>query len=356
MNDSQCDGTGPVPASTPCFTSGEDFLAVAKAMPDPMFIISGTGRILDVLGGDTPGGGRAEDSPDASRPMVRLKGRLLEDILPTDAAAHYLDLIRDCLHGGGPKTFEFRLSPDTLLDHNAPRGTTPKTLPDDVSDASPDTGHGACGCQWYEARVHALPKRADRPDAVIWITFNITQRKQLIDKLSDLCVRDSLTGLYNRRYFINVFEKQFDIARRYGQGLSLLLMDLDFFKRINDTFGHAAGDSALKGFADNCLPMFRKADIFARFGGEEFVALLPNTDLKGAGILAERLCRSVAANVVDIGGLGIEMTVSIGVATLRPDDDTVDEIMARADHALYQAKEEGRDRICLFKDVESTPQ
>ncbi len=322
MNEVLCEKTSSMFA---CCTldNGEDFLAIARAIPDPMFIIADDGLVLDVLGGNTP---------DIYGAMGTLKGRRLADFLPAEVACHYLAIIRDCLNGGGLQTFEFRLSPDALLD--------------------PGTSRSGQGAQWFEARIQPLPKRADRPDAVVWTAFNITERKLLIDKLSALCARDALTGLYNRRHFVSVLEKQFDISRRYGQDMSLLIMDLDNFKRINDTFGHAAGDTALKGFAANCNRMFRKADIFARFGGEEFVALLPNTDLKGAHTLAERLRVAVEQHVVDIGGLGIEMTVSIGVTAQRPEDDTVDEIMSRADQALYRAKDLGRNQVCLYSDSE----
>lgn len=311
--------------STGILSSPDNLLSITQAIPDPLLIISDKGLILDVLGGHTP---------ELYGMIHTFKGRMLQEILPAETATHYLSLIRECLDDRELKTFEFRLSTDALFAASSIRS--------------------CAECQWYEARVLPLPKGQGRPDAVIWAIHNITTHKMLIDKLSNQCVRDSLTKLYNRRYFVTVFEKQFDIARRYGQDLSLLILDIDHFKRINDTFGHAAGDAALKGFAAQCTPMFRKADIFARFGGEEFVGLLPNTNIEGAKILAERLCQAVASNIVDVGGLGVEMTVSIGMATLRPEDDTVDEVMSRADQALYKAKERGRNQVCSFSDLEES--
>ncbi len=155
---------------------------------------------------------------------------------------------------------------------------------------------------------------------------------------------DELTGLVNRRRFIEVLDAEITRAGRLDATLSLLLADLDDFKRINDRFGHAAGDHALRTFADLLRGQMRGIDTAARLGGEEFGVLLPGTDLEGAFVVGERIRRNVAERAVlqdDAGRAGL--TASIGVVEYR--SGSRDELLRRADTALYRAKEEGKNRV-----------
>lgn len=165
---------------------------------------------------------------------------------------------------------------------------------------------------------------------------------------------DVLTGWHNRRYLQVRLGEELARARRDGDTLSCLMLDLDHFKRINDTFGHAAGDEVLRELAQRVEAEVRASDVAARYGGEEFVILLPRTAAQAAGLLAERIRRVVRERPVDVGdGHAVTVTASIGVASvsLGPADSDLkalgEALLARADAALYQAKAAGRDRIVL---------
>ncbi|KIL98027.1 hypothetical protein CCC_01088 [Paramagnetospirillum magnetotacticum MS-1] len=165
-------------------------------------------------------------------------------------------------------------------------------------------------------------------------------------ELEELASRDSLTQTANRRHFEHLAGLELDHARRMGRSFALLALDIDHFKRINDTWGHAAGDEALKAFANACRLSLREYDILGRIGGEEFAVALPNTGPDGARVIAERLRAAVAELVVrPAKGELFELTVSIGVAQLREGDLTIDTLLERADQALYRAKHAGRNRV-----------
>ncbi len=163
-------------------------------------------------------------------------------------------------------------------------------------------------------------------------------------ELETLATSDPLTGLLNRRAFDRLAEHDLALARRQGTALSLLMVDLDHFKAINDRFGHATGDEVLRVVAARMAGSVRKTDRVARFGGEEFVLLLPDTSRRNAAHLAEKLRATVGAERVP--GLDAPLTASVGVACVAP-GVAVDlhALVRQADQALYRAKEAGRDRI-----------
>jgi diguanylate cyclase (GGDEF)-like protein len=141
---------------------------------------------------------------------------------------------------------------------------------------------------------------------------------------------------------------ELDHARRMGRSFALLALDIDHFKRINDTWGHAAGDEALKSFANACRLALREYDILGRVGGEEFAVALPNTGPDGARVIAERLRAAVAELVIHPAkGQFFDLTVSVGVAQLRDTDTGIASLLGRADQALYRAKNGGRNRVVM---------
>jgi diguanylate cyclase (GGDEF)-like protein len=178
----------------------------------------------------------------------------------------------------------------------------------------------------------------------IWFFRDVSARKQAELTLQDLSQRDPLTGVANRRQFIETAAREFARARRFGRDLSFIVVDLDWFKRINDRWGHAAGDRVLKAFCECARTGLRQIDLFARIGGEEFAVLAPDTDLDGAVLVAERLRVRAAALAVVEGDDTIRCTISAGVATLETEDLSPDDVLKRADVALYEAKHAGRDR------------
>jgi diguanylate cyclase (GGDEF)-like protein/PAS domain S-box-containing protein len=160
-------------------------------------------------------------------------------------------------------------------------------------------------------------------------------------RLSLLAVTDELTGLNNRRALQGKLEEEFRLSRRYEHPLSLLMIDVDHFKKFNDSYGHLAGDEVLKGVALWLRDLVRTTDFVARFGGEEFAVILPNTGLGGALLLAERVRAAIARPRPDLKSV----TISIGVAALTSDHSDVNALVSNADEALYRAKAEGRNRV-----------
>jgi diguanylate cyclase (GGDEF)-like protein len=160
-----------------------------------------------------------------------------------------------------------------------------------------------------------------------------------------LVVTDELTGLFNRRHFFARAEAEWQRFQRYRRPLSLLMIDIDHFKSINDRFGHQIGDRAIMQVAETCRAERRSADILARIGGDEFVALLPETDSAQAGILAERLRQSIATRAAAIDGVAVALSASIGLAGATLSMSGIDALIKVADDALSQAKATGRNRV-----------
>jgi diguanylate cyclase (GGDEF)-like protein len=174
-----------------------------------------------------------------------------------------------------------------------------------------------------------------------------TEHQAMVRDLEQLATTDPLTGLLNRRSFQAACLREFERFRRQGTPLSLMLIDIDHFKTINDRYGHDVGDQALTQLAVTCLAKLRRTDVMARLGGEEFVVLTPGSKTDDATLLAERLRVSVAQ--MRTGRDQISFTVSIGLAEAHPADPALDDALARADQALYQAKAEGRNRVIVGK-------
>ncbi len=183
--------------------------------------------------------------------------------------------------------------------------------------------------------------------AVMWRAIHhAVARKRLEEELRRQAHTDPLTGVANRRQFLDQAAKELTRQNRYGRPVSLLMLDVDRFKAVNDTYGHAAGDTVLARLAAVCREELRESDLVGRLGGEEFAVLLPETDAPGARDVAERLRLSIAACETPTAEGVIRFTVSIGVAAHRA-EETLQNTMARADAALYDAKRAGRDRVVV---------
>lgn len=176
---------------------------------------------------------------------------------------------------------------------------------------------------------------------------DIARRKALEEELLKLATTDTLTGIANRRRLLEQMEGELARVKRSAEPSFLLMLDLDDFKRVNDTWGHSVGDAALRHFADICRQRIRQADFFGRLGGEEFGIVLSCTDRAGATQLAESLRRSVADAPLQSAKGRITLTVSIGIARFEPGDETSDDILERADAALYRAKAQGRNVVVI---------
>jgi len=174
-------------------------------------------------------------------------------------------------------------------------------------------------------------------------------------QMYESALRDGLTKVFNKKYFTDYLEKEFAFAARHGSPLALIFLDIDYFKRINDTHGHPAGDFVLSELSQLMATLVRTEDVLARFGGEEFTVLCRGTDLAGAKTVAERLRRTVEAHTFSFGAKTIPVTISLGIAAI-PDTAITDhaQFLAASDKALYEAKRTGRNRVCIH-GTETTP-
>jgi diguanylate cyclase (GGDEF)-like protein len=176
----------------------------------------------------------------------------------------------------------------------------------------------------------------------------IVERKRAEEALQNLAITDTLTDCFNRRHFFSVAENELARAARYKRHLSAIMLDIDRFKRVNDTYGHLVGDEVLVAIAGRISKVPRKTDIFARYGGEEFVILLPETDISEAQQTAERIRKEIADRPIRINGRDISVSASLGVASKSSEENiTIDLLLDRADQALYAAKRAGRNRVMV---------
>ena len=188
-----------------------------------------------------------------------------------------------------------------------------------------------------------------------------TKNKDLLEKviqLEQLAITDELTGLYNRRYIVDRLHCEVSHSSRYNEPLSFILLDLDHFKNINDTYGHLAGDELLKYVASRIKDSVREADIPARYGGEEFVVICPRTSLDGCMVVAERIRFTIENSIFKLKDMDLRVTVSMGISSknFKPPVDASSEattLIYESDIALYNAKEKGRNRVEVFNDENS---
>lgn len=210
--------------------------------------------------------------------------------------------------------------------------------------------------RWLD--THAVPMRDanGRITGLLGVTRDITARKLVDRELKQLAQTDFLTNLANRRHFMELAEQELSRTLRYGGPLSVLMLDVDHFKNINDTYGHKIGDLVLQKFGGLVRHTLRDVDAVGRVGGEEFAVVLPQTDGQHALEVAERLCRLTAHTEVALDqGRPLHFTVSIGITTLAGASSNIDTLLSQADQALYEAKHSGRNKVCAYEHREGAP-
>jgi diguanylate cyclase (GGDEF)-like protein len=248
---------------------------------------------------------------------------------------HYLKVCRSASGPGSEGAEKFALGVQSVLDGKA------ELFQMEYACHSPTQN------RWFLGRVTPLNTR--RRGAVI-SHMAVTDRKLLEFDLVRLAATDSLTDVPNRRYFLEAANLEVERASRFGAAASLVMIDLDHFKSVNDTYGHAVGDEALRCLTRVCRTRLRQTDVLARIGGEEFAILLPGTSEKVAVSIAEKLCRAVGETPVKGSHNQFTITASFGVAEVRAGDNGADECLGRADLALYAAKRAGRN--CVMSHAE----
>lgn len=290
--------------------------AIMIALPDPLFVITESGQYVEIAGGLDPA-----FYHDGSH----LKGKSLHDVLPKEKADWFLEQILTTLEKGRLKTVEYSLA-----------GYQVKGL-DEVS--------GPDGDIRFEGRIQPLPITFGGERAVVWAARNITSQHEFENKLQRLSETDALTGIFNRRKFLEILGQRFREFTRYGCPTALVIFDIDHFKKINDTFGHNAGDDVLCQLTSHCIYQLREVDTLCRIGGEEFAVVLPESNTKDASQMAERLRQTSEQLELDIGRSLIKVNISLGVSEFIGTDNSIEDLMKRTDAALYEAKENGRNRV-----------
>jgi len=213
---------------------------------------------------------------------------------------------------------------------------------DDVVDAI------RSGASDYVTKPVNLPVLVARMETQLRMSALLIQLESQARILTELAAYDELTGLYNRRSLLGVLDAQLARAGQQGRSLALLLLDIDHFKVVNDTHGHAAGDAVLQGFARRISSAARASDVVGRHGGDEFCVVLPETECEASSEVAERLRAGVAGEPFEVSGVSLAVTVSIGVAVWRPERQyTRAHLLESADRAMYDAKRGGRNLVVV---------
>lgn len=197
----------------------------------------------------------------------------------------------------------------------------------------------------FTAELSAIKMEYNGEPSILVALNDISERKALENELLKQASTDALTGIANRRHFITQAELEMSRSRRFARPLSVMMLDVDHFKAINDRYGHGVGDVVLQGVVRRANESLRQSDQLARFGGEEFVAFLPETNLAAAVVVAERTRQHVAERPMIATGQAVSCTVSIGIAEMQENDIGIDDVLRRADEALYRAKQQGRNRV-----------
>lgn len=299
-------------------------LAVLNALPDPVFVLTASGCYAGLFGHADPN--YYHDGSD-------LMGSRLHDVLPAEVADWVLSHVQQSLQENGLIKVEYPLSADQV------KGLENQPGPD--------------GMIWFEGHIQPFPGLIDNEPAVIWVARNITRRKILEEQLIEHSKTDPLTQAGNRRRLMEALDQVYADFRRYNRPAALIMFDIDHFKRLNDKFGHLAGDHVLQVLSQICQNSLRECDILARFGGEEFIIVLPETNAEQAANLAERLRTQVTEDVVRELGEGKAFSLSLGVSELLTTDTDVQQVLHRVDQALYQAKANGRNCVLLYREDNS---
>jgi two-component system cell cycle response regulator len=276
--------------------------AFINAMPNLSFVYNEEGRYLEILSSQT----------DLLRASVNeLKDHRINDLMPADIASLMMNAIHETINTGITQVIEYKIP---VLDGNE---------------------------HWFEGRIALMEKDDTGHGKVVFIATEISERVRLYDEVKLLATRDSLTGCLNRRHFLTLANQEYQHSIRYQRSLSILMLDIDHFKLVNDQYGHPVGDQVLCALVELINAKLRSVDIISRHGGEEFTILLPETQKNIAYQVAERLRAAVEEMEIWSSGIKISMTISIGVASLDAQSgvlESIEMMIHRADQAMYDAK------------------
>lgn len=290
----------------------QQLTSILSSLPDPAFILTRSGRYAAVFGGKD-----VRHYHDGSG----LVGFSMFDVLKEEKARWFAGEISKALDSGLLHIVEYQLSGS------------------DVKGAGDGPSHPI----WFEGRIQALAFPVDDEAAVVWVASNITEKNETQRTLQVLSETDALTGLYNRRKLIEILDHRFELYEREKAQTSVFVFDLDNFKGLNDENGHHAGDDALVEIARLCRKRVRPCDFIARFGGDEFVVVVPGIERSDALDVANRIRREVPEALEQ--ALRFSSTISGGVTEFSPLDRFSGDVLKRADKGLYLSKRSGRNHV-----------
>lgn len=293
----------------------EHMATILETLPDPAFILSRSGKYVAVFGG--------RDSR-YYHDGTGLVGLYISDIVKPEKAHWFLERIDRALSSRKLLVEEYELSNEDV-----------KGLPNKGPEKP----------IWFEGRIQALDFLVDNEAVVLWVASNISARHDLEVRLRKLGDTDQLTGLFNRRRLERDLTLHYELFERHALQTSILMFDLDNLKKINDSLGHHMGDEMILAVANICRSELRKTDTACRFGGDEFVVVLPNTEHAQAVQFAKRLHQCFRKELSRFSVGNIVATASFGIATMVPEDLSYEDTLRRADLALYKAKGRGKDQV-----------
>jgi two-component system cell cycle response regulator len=240
---------------------------------------------------------------------------------------------------------------------SAPRtATTPIILISALSDTQHIVEGLELGANDYVTKPIVMPILTARMEALLRSSELVRRLEVQTELLAKLAAFDDLTGSYNRRSMFHHLEAELSRSRRYGRSLAVLMADIDHFKRVNDQHGHLVGDRALRWVATTLQNELRSMDFLCRYGGEEFCAILPETNQPGAARAAERIRSALERQEFAVDGVSLALTISVGAASWTPmDNEEIPDLLARADRALLDAKRAGRNRVQVAGDDKAVP-
>lgn len=276
--------------------------AFINALPNLSFVYDDEGHYLEVL---------SSQSNLLAASANELKSHTILEMMPEKVGNEMMELIHKTIETGTTQVMEYKINVMDGKEH------------------------------WFEGRSALMEKDDAGHGKVVFIATEISERVHLYQEVQRLATLDSLTGCLNRRHFLTLANQELERSIRYQRPLSLLMLDIDHFKIINDTHGHAVGDTVLCSLVDLCRSNLRNVDIISRHGGEEFIILLPETNMNMAFTVAERLRGSVEKMEVKLSKRKISITVSIGISSVDFQSDQIESVellIHRADMAMYDAK------------------
>ncbi|BEU03687.1 GGDEF domain-containing protein [Agarivorans sp. OAG1] len=300
--------------------STPQLLEIVAAFPDSTLVFTEDGYCIAHLGD--------QEAHEFSSSRL-LTGRFVSDVFSEEKAKWFLQQIRNSIFEQRLRVSEYAISPDDIR------------LPN-CESAKLEREH------WFEARILPLNSFIDGQRAVVWAARNINERYKLEQQLRRLSETDDLTGAFNRRRFFESLANHYQTFHRHFLDCSLIMLDIDNFKRINDQYGHPCGDRVLKQVYQQICTQLREVDICARMGGEEFAILLPNTKTSEALRSAERIRIAIEEYTFTTLNHQVDVTVSLGVSSIEVTDSNCDSVLQRADDALYHAKKTGRNQAVQF--------